>query len=403
MSKKIKTITRGIFFTSLLFFHNLTNAYSIGGYSLTPLVDYSSIVGLNYSYAHDINNSGEVAGESLGYDYYDEHGLFSSLGYIPVKWNSAGDFQKLGFVKTEYSMFGVSGSAIAINDSGVVVGNSGNRSFIWSQAVGIKEIGFLNSSDTSSEAIALNNRNNVVGRINGADGTKYYFWNEQNGQSFLNTSNLPENTFVSVSAINNNDIVVGAISSSSDLKTYAAIGTQQGGMNKLFDLPNLVESSANAINDHGQVVGYYLLDSSQDYYTRNPFLWDPVMGLIDLNIPQEFEGSQISAVAINNSGSVLGVISDNQVQGFIWDAANGFRLLSSITDVISKPTEFGSFGVIVPLDINDIGQILISSPVDGKAYVLTPVLSVPEPENLGMLLAGLGAVLVAQRRREPNA
>lgn len=403
MSKRIKTIARGIFFTSLLFFHNLTNAYSISGYSLTQLIDYSSTVGLNYSYAHAINNSGEVAGESLGYDYYDESGNLSNLGYIPVKWSSDGNFQKLGFVKTEYSMFGVSGSATAINDSGVVVGNSGNRSFIWSQAGGIKEIGFINSPGTSSEAITINNRNTVVGRIIGADGTKYFFWNELNGQSFLNTSNLAENTLVSVSAINNNDIVVGALSSYDELKTYAAIGTQQGGMNRLFDLPNMVGSSANAINDRGQVVGSYILDSPEDYYTSNPFLWDPVIGLIDLNIPQEFQGSQISAVAINNSGSVLGVIADNQIQGFIWDATKGFRLLSSITDVIDKPANFGAFGIIVPLDINDVGQILISSPVDGKAYILSPILSVPEPENLGMLLAGLGAVLVAKRRRESSA
>ncbi|WP_235559659.1 MULTISPECIES: PEP-CTERM sorting domain-containing protein [unclassified Methylophilus] len=399
MSKRIKTITRGIFFSSFLFFHHLTNAYSVDLYSLVQLNDYSSVNGLNYSYAYAINNSGEVVGESLGIDFYDDAESWPHLGLIPLKWDSNGNFQKLGFVKTEYSMFGVSGTATAINDGGVVVGQSGNRAFIWNQTNGIKEIEFINATDGSSKAIAINNNGTVVGHN---DTNQYYFWDTVSGHKLLNTNNLAENTSVNISSINNNGVVVGSISSLTEARSFAAIGTQQDGLTRLFDLPHLVGSSAAAVNDLGQVVGSFTLDSSEFYYQSRPFFWDPVQGLININIPEEFNGSQISATAINNSGSVLGTIAGNQVQGFIWDITNGFRLLSSITDLINKPSDFGMAGVVVPLDINDMGQILISSPVAGKVYILSPVLSVPEPENLGMLLAGLGVVVFMQRRRKVN-
>lgn len=394
----IKTISCSIFLTSFLFFQSVANAYSISGYRLIQLDDYTPNSTLSYSYAHAINNNGEVAGESLGYDSYHETEWWPNLGFIPLKWSPDGSFQKLGFIKTDYSMFGLSSVATAINDHGVVVGQSGSRAFIWDQTNGIKEIEFINATDTSLRPIAINNNGTVVG-FN--ESNQYFFWDAINGHKLLNTNNLEETTLVGVSAINSHGVVVGGVANLNEARSYAALGTQSEGMTQLFDLPNLLYSGASDVNDKGQVVGSYTLDAGEFAYYSRPFLWDPAQGLIDLDVPDEFRWSHLSAISINNNGTILGLINGSIVQGFVWDDVNGFRLLSSLVNPLVDPLDSYIFGIIEPVDINDHGQILFSSPSFGKQYILSPVITVPEPESLGMLLAGVTLVSI-QRRRNSN-
>lgn len=386
-SREVETIRKkisSVFLLVPLIFSGLANATS--QYNLIQL-DNLSPLGYSSSSPFSINNLGQAVGGSVG----------PSLQFSPVLWNLHGNIQDLGFIETEYSMFGVSGLAMSINDHGVVVGNSGNRSFIWDQTNGIKEVKFINATDISSEALAIDNSGTVLGRVNG---NQYYFWDHNSGFKLLNTSSLLEGTSINLSSINNNGIVVGSISSSGDQQTYAAIGTQEDGMTKLFDLPNLLTSSATSINNKGQVVGSYTLGVGESAFYSRPFLWDPIRGLIDLNIPEEFIASPMSVMSINNAGTILGMIAGSSVHGFLWDSVNGFRLMNSIIDNANKPENLDLYGLLIPVDINDRGQILISSSMDGRGYILSPVTAVPEPEKVGMFLVGLGLFSIIKRRRK---
>lgn len=89
------------------------------------------------------------------------------------------------------------------------------------------------------------------------------------------------------------------------------------------------------INDNGQVVGY------MDGGGRHAFIWDAVNGMQDL---WSVGGSWSEAVAINNSGQVLG---SNSIGTFVWDDTNGAQYLDTL-----------GFNSILAKDINDKGQVV---------------------------------------------
>jgi probable HAF family extracellular repeat protein len=134
--------------------------------------------------------------------------------------------------------------------------------------------------------------------------------------------------------------------------TAAAAGY---GIMDLGTLPGGPYSSALAINDLGQVVGYSTLASGDSH----AFLWQAGTGMRDLgNLPNT--ASRTSAArAINDVGRVVGesytAFGDYQSHAFLWEEGAGMQDLGTPFDGDSS----------VAYGINSAGQIVGQSSAAG--------------------------------------
>jgi probable HAF family extracellular repeat protein len=105
--------------------------------------DLGNLGGLN-STALGINNSGQVVGWSYTAGNVQQH---------PFLWTQQGGMQDLGMLPGADI-----GSAIAINDSGEVVGQSGSNAFLWTQETGMQDLGAFQAS-------GINDKGQVSGTL----------------------------------------------------------------------------------------------------------------------------------------------------------------------------------------------------------------------------------------------
>jgi Bacterial cadherin-like domain len=135
------------------------------------------------SAAAGVNSTDQVVGYSWG-------GGYNNFG--PFIWSATDGLQHLtGFD-------GLNGSAMGINNNGVVVGAKGagsrNIAFVWSAAAGQEDIPDLPGA-TTSDGLAINDFGVVVGRYLEADNTTYrvFRWSAASGTEDLNApAGFPE-------------------------------------------------------------------------------------------------------------------------------------------------------------------------------------------------------------------
>jgi probable HAF family extracellular repeat protein len=160
--------------------------------------------------------------------------------------------------------------------------------------------------------------------------------------------------------------VVG-ISTVADGSAHAFFWTAQDGMTEL-DLGSTLGSSASAINDSDQVVGWF--DHPGDG-EQHAFLWDPTTGAHDLGTLSGGVSRASVALAINNSGDVV---------GYSWILKAGKTKASSFSVIwrhggaIQKlgPLVVGRVAGSLPrgaTGINSSGQIVANG---SGAWLLTP-------------------------------
>lgn len=233
-----------------------------GGVSGNPQMKDLGVLGGVRSEGYSVNATGQVTGYSEVSSGYEHAFLFNGTSLTDV---GALINTRLG-LPWSYG-YGINASsrvvgtafddafttAVAFSYDGSTVRNLGNLGFAW------------------SEALAINDSNQIVGYSTLSDGSEEaFFWN---GSTMATLGSLGGSSYAQ--AINNSGVVVGGSYVDVADTTYRAFVTVSGTMRNLTTLLDasgqgwtLIE--ALDVNDVGQIVGYGMLAG-----TRHGFLLTP--------------------------------------------------------------------------------------------------------------------------------
>ena len=280
-------------------------------------------------------------------------------------------------------------SATAINDLGVIVGESSStpRAVRWTNDVpALLPIGGLRSSPHD-----ISNTGNVVGSFEVVAGRNRAFMLETGAAASYDLGTLG-GLRATAYAINDAAFVVGSAESANGntraFKWKDLNGNHQsdaGEMTQLSD--NGLSSAAYNINAQSVASGF----ASRANFTREASLWNSA-GIRTplLNLPG---GTDAEAWDVNLAGIAVGN-AGNFADAVIWQSGTVQRLF----DII--PANSGWSRLSQAFKINDNGQIVgfgyRTGSTDQHAFVITPT---PEPGSL----AALGGLLLiaGARRRSP--
>jgi probable HAF family extracellular repeat protein len=296
------------------------------------IVDLETL-GNEFSEAYDINNSGEVVGRS---------------GNRAILWTWREGMIDLGAPVGEFS------SARRINERGEVIGSSGQRGFYWSRATGYVDLGTAGGHVAYPRAI--NELGQVVGGSTYSPGSfseHAFLWSRETGLEDLGT--LGGGFSVAV-GINDVGQILGT-SETANGKNIPFLWTRETGMIRFLPAtypgPNVLR-----INNSGEVAGRL---------GANAFIWSGELGLIDLGT---LGGSYSVATDINEAGQVAGFSEafwPRDPHAFLWSLERGM-------------VDLGGFGgrSLVVAEMNRVGQMTgwatlgSASPITTNAFVAFP-------------------------------
>jgi probable HAF family extracellular repeat protein len=320
----------------------------MASYKISALGDPSaqSVLG---SEAHGLNNTGTVVGHA------------SITGARAVYWNPSPTVIPLGDVMSV---------AYGVNDSGDVVGTrQANGVLVFPGEAFLFRGGVfhdLASVFAGQESIATDiNNAGVIAAWAGDIGSPHAFTYDANSGTATDLGVLPGHTESYAQAINNVGQVAGYCRKSgtpSDPHAFLFDGT-------LKDLGPA--TSANDINDSGQVVGGRVVGGASHWtaYSCDASAGSPQF--VDLGPLPGFVGSE--AMAINKDGDIVGHSfsdwgSGQQIHAFICPASSQMQDLNALI-----PANSG-WELTWASAINDKGQIAGTGTYNGRrqAYLLTP-------------------------------
>ena len=310
------------------------------GQALMPYVLHDlGTFGGRYAEARAVNDAGVIVGNYFPAGPYESYAFY---------WD--GQFHDLG-----------PGSALDINNSGVIVGTSAGNVVRW--------IGGVAEVMAPGGAVAIDDSGHILAGRSG-----HAFLLVDGAEQDLNAL---AGKVVSPRDLSSTGEIVGVFEDSGPYFTYyrafllaggqfTDIGTLSGGKN----------SQASAINDHGVVVGYSeWLPPGIPYPETHAFVWDGALQDIGVG----------AALDINNAGLVVG-------------QAGHFAFVWSDGEMAQLPN-LGVTGAA--LGVNGSGVVVGYSWGEGqmqRAVYWTPV---PEPSTaaaMGALVAGFGVSRLRRRR-----
>lgn len=323
------------------------------------------------SWAGSINRSGQVVGYSetkCTDGNYEPHAILVT---------APGPMQDLGTLAGGMAIAdGYISGANGINSSGQVVGWSAailpdgaftQHAFFKTATGTMLDLGTLGGS--TAAATAINNSGQVVGWSaailpGGAVEQHAFLWTAPGGLRDLGTLGGDSWAY----GINGSGQVVGAaanVSPGGTLVQHAFLWTAAGGLQDLGTLGG-DNSSANAINDSGLIVGFSNTGGGQ----QHAFLRTAGGSMQDLG---DLGGGASGANGINSSGQVVGwsLAAGGIRHALVWTATGGMQDLNNL--VANPPAkDFLSDARA----INARGQI-IGTTNNGKAFLLTPINPIP--------------------------
>ncbi len=222
----------------------------------------SDLGGSGVSQARDINDMGQIVGDSYG----------STSGAQAVIWQ--------GGTRTVLDTpTGTVSYARGINNDGDVVGVSGSRATLWADAGAAVTLGALTGS-TGSQAYAINGNGVIVGYTDFGSARHATLWDE--GGNAVDLGFFAGGTRSQATDINLSGQIVGFsnIAAGQLFTNNRAVLWQDG---EMLDLNGLVDAGlgwtlyqAEGINDQGQIVGYGINAQGE----RRGFLLTAVPGAV---------------------------------------------------------------------------------------------------------------------------
>jgi len=320
-------------------------------YTVVPLPVPS---GLTNVYMAGINNSGQVAVTayaSPGWAVF----IGSESGITPVPLPSGW----------------TSGTALAINSSGQVAGTVSNgtalAAFIGatSGSALIPLPTSLSSGGFSSYGYALNDSGQVAGTIINVGFYSPAFIGTISGSTLLSALVPPVGPSLPTgqpNAINNSGLVAGAIvtsyffsGSAGTISFYQEFIGTPAEVTMVPTPLGWASSSANAVNAYGQVAGVNSTHLPAGAIFQQAFV-GTVAGNTPIPMPPGSLFSSVGNQSINDLGIVVG---QSNLGGWIWDATNGTRLLSTLV-----PTDWTVSNAV---SISNNGLILAQASYQGGA------------------------------------
>lgn len=255
--------------------------------------DLGILSGTSGSAAYDINDRGEVVGDS---------------DLRAFRWTEAAGMQELEFQQ-----------AWGVNAAGQIaaVGGSTDRSFRWDSALGLQPLGNL-PGRRYSIATDINVSGQLVGSSWEGAPPRAFLWTP--GVGMVDLGDLPGGLNSSHAwAVNDSGHAVGISSHALNPLDptgliqlhHAFLWTPARGMEDLGVLPGEVDySDARDINNRGEVVGYSVATISRDPPgPHKAFLWTRAEGMQDLTALLDESGAGWilrEALAINDLGQIVG-------------------------------------------------------------------------------------------------
>jgi probable HAF family extracellular repeat protein len=306
----------------------------------------------------------------------------------------------------------VASAAVAINNSGQVVGYANDssgapRAFIWSRTTGIQELGTLGGN--TSVATGINSAGHVTGYSTTASGETHAFFWSGGLMHDLGMLGLPGVTFSAARAIDDQDLVVGnsgahAFSWSPHTGVMIELGTAtnsiayavRGGyiagsfgflpfVSNQFPVTAAaiigggIGGSARGVNDFQHVTGCADFGSTSSAFIYRPGANPPTMiDLGNVGPPFAFVTLHGCGEGINNWDQIVGWSSEFRgeapaiVRGFVYSGGRMFEL--------SRQLEFPlQWQITVGRAINDSGQIAAQGILGNRhhALLLDPIPEVP--------------------------
>jgi len=266
------------------------------------MVDVGALPGGDVSEGHGINSSGVIAGAGLvvGSDSVSNAFLASPQGVL----SDIGTVDVFSFARD-------------INDKGQVTGESSNslgndHAFLWTQSDGMTDLGTLGGSTSVGRSINENGQISGESKSSNDSATRAFRFTPGVGMVDLGTLGGRNS---SAFGINDSGQVVGESDTGfnngnnylflglSILGTHAFLWTEGVGIIDLGHFPG-GHSTAHAINNRGIVVG----SSSLKDGSNHAFMWTKSGGMVDLNglLPRGSGWVLYDAWDINDNSQIVG-------------------------------------------------------------------------------------------------